>query len=109
MGKGDIVNKEYALEMFSNIASNAVKIFEKHSQENNTDICLEIEEGKVNISDERLKEIVTQRFGIEAIRIGAVIKERQNAILKELKMVDGASIRQIARVTGLSQMRVWKA
>jgi putative transposase len=109
MGKGHIVDRGYVLEMFSNIASDAIKLFEKYSQEKNTDICLEIEEGKANISDERLREIVTQRFGIEAIRISFDNRERQDAILKELKMIDGASIRQIARITGLSPKRVWKA
>lgn len=98
-----------SLEMFSNIAGNAIELFKKYSREKNTDICLEIEEDKVNISDEKLREIIMQRFGIEGIKIGSKISERQDAILKELKMIDGASIRQIARVTGLSQKRVWKA
>jgi hypothetical protein len=87
----------------------AIKLFEKYSREKNADICLEIEEGKANISDERLREIITQRFGIKALRIGFEIRERQDAILKEVKMIVGASIRQIARITGLSQKRVWKA
>ena len=109
MDKSHIVDRGYVFEMFSNIAGDASKLFEKYSREKNADICLEIEEGKANISDERLKEIITQRFGIETIRIGFEIRERQDAILKEVKMIDGASIRQIARITGLSQKRVWKA
>jgi len=34
------------------------------------------------------------------------IRQRQDMILKGIKMLEGISIRQIARITGLSQMRV---
>ncbi len=109
MGRGNIIDKEYVLRMFKNIPGEAIELFNKYSRELNADSCLELEENKVVISDDRLREAIKLLFGIEAIRIGNEPKERQDLIFKKLKHLNGVSIRQIARITGVSQTRIWKA
>ena len=64
---------------------------------------------KVNVSDDTLRQKVRQQFGLDAIKIGNEMREKQDHILRVLKGIDGTNIRQIARITGLSPTRVWKA
>ena len=106
--RGHVVNKEYALNMFSAQPNEAVERFAQLTRETNGDVCLEIPQTKVNMSDDELRQVVRRQFGIDAMNICHEIRERQDDILRKLKEVDGVSIRQIARITGLSSTRVWK-
>lgn len=109
MGQGHIVDKEYVLDMFSDVSGEAKERFDKFLREPNAEVCLEVEENKLNISDERLKDIIKEQFGIDSIRLVIEERTKQEEILKELKKLKGISIRQIARTTGVSQTRIWKA
>ena len=104
-----VIDKKYALDMFSDKPDEAVERFAKFLQEMNSDVCLEIPEIKVNVSDDNLREMVRHQFGVDAIKICNEKREKQEQILRIMKRVDGANIRQIARITGVSPTRVWKA
>lgn len=104
-----IIDKKYVLDMFSDKPDEAVRQFTKFLRETNSDVCMEIPEIKVNVNDDKLREMIRQQFGIDAIKICNEKKEKQERILRIMKEVDGASIRQIARITGVSPTRVWKA
>jgi len=104
-----IVDKEYALNMFSDKSSEAVVRFTEFIREANGDVCLEIPGIKVNVSDDHLRQMVRQEFGIDAIKICKEKKEKQDDILKAMKKKIGTNMRQIARITGLSVTRIWKA
>ena len=73
------------------------------------EICLDVEEGQSAISDEKLKEKIREKFGIDAIRISNEESGKQQAILRELKQLKGVSVRQIERATGLPRMKIWRA
>jgi len=98
-GRNDVIDREYVLTMFSNTFIESIKLFDKCSRENNNDSCLEIEEGKITMSDECLRDIIKKKMGIETAKIGDKVQQRQDMILKDIKMLDGISIRQIARIT----------
>ena len=104
-----IVDKAYVLNMFSDNPNEAIGRFGQFLRETNSDVCLEIPEVKVNVSDDILRQRVRQQFGIDAIKICNEMREKQDHILRILKGIDGTNIRQIARITGLSSTRVWKA
>ncbi|HEY3424780.1 MAG TPA: transposase [Negativicutes bacterium] len=104
-----IVDTEYALHMFSDKPDEAVSRFQQFSREMNGDACLEIPKTKVNVSDDDLRQMVRQQFGIDTMKICNEMREKQNDMLRVMKEVDGTNIRQIARITGLSLTRVWKA
>lgn len=109
MDRGQIINKEYALKMFSDKPAEAIERFAQFLRETNGDNCLEISESKANVSDDALRQMVRQQFGIDAIKISDEIREKQEHILRAMKKVDGSTIRQIARITGLSLTRTWKS
>jgi hypothetical protein len=73
--------------------------FVKFLREANEDICLEIPRIKANVSDDDLRQIVRQEFGIDAVKICNETREKQDAILKVMKEVVGTNIRQLARIT----------
>lgn len=104
-----IVDTDYALNIFSDKHDEAVGRFVQFSKEPNGDICLEIQKNKVNVSDDDLRQLIKQQFSIDAIKISNKMKEQQNEILRVIKAIDGTSIRQIARITGLSSTRIWKS
>lgn len=107
--RAQIVDKAYALKMFSDKPNEAIGRFVQFSRETNSDVCLEIPEIKVNISDDNLRQMVRHQFGVDAIKICNEMREKQDHILRAMKGIDGANIRQIARITGMSPTRVWKA
>ncbi len=95
------IDKSFALKLFSNERKNALKSFREFHQELNKDNCLDIEEPQK--SDEKVKEIIKSRFGIDPVTINEEEKSRQIAILSELKSINGISGRQISRITGVSR------
>ena len=106
---GRLVDTYYALTLFAAKTDEAIRRFVQFSSEPNNDVCLEVQDIRVKISDENLRQMVRQQFGLEAIKICQETKDKQDEILRAMKSVDGASIRQIARITGLAASRVWKA
>lgn len=64
-----------------------------------------------DIFNEALRQFENFRERILQMCVNLIIEERarQVEILKELKKLEGISIRQIARTTGISQTKVWKA
>lgn len=103
-----IVDKAYALNMFSDQSDEAKGRFVQFLRETNSDVCLEIPEAKTNVDDDTLRQRVRQQIGIDAIAIGNEEREKQDHILRKLEGMDDTNIRQIARITGLSSTRVWK-
>jgi len=59
--------------------------FVKFLREANEDICLEIPRIKANVSDDDLRQMVRQEFGIDAVKICNEPREKQDAILKVMK------------------------
>jgi hypothetical protein len=109
IGESGIVEREFTLKMFSDRPGETIKMFEKYSREESKESCLEIEEPKVLTSDDDLRKIVRQQFGTEAIDVCNQAREKQDSIVQKMRKINGVNIRQIARVTGLSQTRVWRA
>lgn len=107
--RAQIVDRKYALNMFSDKYDEAIARFSQYLREINNDVCLEIPAIRVHVSDDHLRKMVGQQFGIDAIKICNESREKQDDILRGLKGIDGAQIRQIARITGLPATRVWKA
>lgn len=106
---GCIIDTDYALNMFSDTSEIALQKFEEFNKQRNDEVCLEVEEDKPIVNDEELKKMIRENFAIDAIRIITEENIRQKEILRELKHLEGVSIRQIARITGVSQTRVWRA
>lgn len=97
-----ITDINFALEMFSDDKMKAIKLFKKHSKEENEDVCLEYEE-KIRISDDDVR-VYLNSYGIsnkeELIQLD---KDKRNKILYQIKSINGVTIRQLSRITGISK------
>ncbi|WP_186576067.1 transposase [Aquibacillus kalidii] len=97
-----IVDIDLALTLFSSDNDKSLQFFKEYMQQSNNDICLESHK-KVAIPDaDVIKHI--EKLGIEKIStLQQLNKKSRDALLAELKKLDGVTIRQLSRVTGISK------
>ncbi len=103
-----IIDRDYVLKMFADNLTDAVKYFDEHVRKSAEDGCLDNIEQPAKISDSVIKTMIRQKFGVEATDVGAMERDKQDDVVRELKKIKCVKIRQIARLTGLSPVRVWR-
>jgi len=102
MGSPYIADVDFALGIFSADRAKAIELFMKHSEENTDVKCLEIEENSGLSDDEVL--IYMKQLGVQtASQLQRLEREKRDGILKTIKGLEGVSIRQLARITGISK------
>jgi putative transposase len=100
--KETITDVNTALEMFSSDRIKAVEQFQKYMNEPNEDKCLEYEE-KRKITDNEVKIYLTE-LGVSNISdLQQSEKNKRNEIIKSMKSIEGITIRQLSRRTGISK------
>lgn len=100
--KSGIVDIEFVLDIFSINDEKTLELFKEFNLEENQDACLEIKE-KQKISDNEIMIYMAQQ-GIDNInKFQQLEKSKKIALLSDLKSVDGISVRQLARITGVSK------
>ncbi|WP_223701223.1 transposase [Sutcliffiella deserti] len=98
-----IVDTEEVLQLFSPNRKTAMEIYITYMQQSNEDQCLE-DYGKIRRSDSEIIALLTDYLGIPNIStLQKTEKDKRDAALAELKQVNGVTIRQLARITGLSR------
>ncbi|WHH56948.1 transposase [Petroclostridium sp. X23] len=104
-----IVDTEFFLGMLSENKDTAIKKYSQYMNVPNDDKCLEIDE-RVKLTDEKARDIIRQIGNLTNILdIQKLDMEKRNSILKKAKEVEGMSILQICRVTGISRSAIRKA
>lgn len=74
-----------------------------YSNEENKDRCLEYSEN-IKIDDNEAREIIKKIIDVKNINeIQSFEKAKRDNIIKNLKLIDGLSIRQLARITGITK------
>ena len=102
IGRSRIINTDFVLEIFSGNREKAINLFIEHSNEQNEDKCLDYDE-KMRLTDNDVKEQF-RKLGIENIsELQRLEKSKRNAVIKELKSIEGVTIRQLSRITGISK------
>jgi REP element-mobilizing transposase RayT len=99
----------FILGLFANNEIEAVKRFEQHMKLEHQDICLD-DNIKLRLSDIKLAAEIGAILNGEPVNVLQTMeKKKRNETLKRIKSIEGATHRQIARVTGVSQSIVFKA
>lgn len=106
--KQNIVDAEFILKLFAAEEQIAKKEFEKYMNEVNEDKCLDYEE-RHRISDDEIIQLIGEKYGVQKGRFHLLERNEKNKIIKDLKEINGGTIRQIARITGVSKYMVEKA
>lgn len=100
--ESEIVDKEFTLKMFSCDIKKALELFSKFNYQKNCDTCLE-DEDKIWVSDSELKERLKGLGVVNIIDFRELEKGKRNELIRKLKSIEGATTRQISRVTGVSK------
>ncbi|MDW7650712.1 MAG: transposase [Bacillota bacterium] len=99
-----IVDTGFVLAMFTENISQALKQFNQFINRSSDEKCLEYED-KVSLSDMELIEYIND-LGLKSEEIRNLPNSDRDAIIRKLKTLDGITIRQIAKITGLSKSMV---
>jgi len=97
-----IVDYAFALEIIGESS------FESFMNEKRDDMCLELAEPGDYLSDEELASMLEELFKIKAIKIQNEPKENRDIILTAAMRIQGVSMRQLSRVTGVSINMIWR-
>ena len=108
IGEQDIVDTDFILGLFAAEEDSARARFITYMSEMTQDACLDYEE-KRRITDEEIIKIIKEQYKIEKGMFHLMDRKKLDAVLKSLKSINGVTIRQIVRVTGVSKFIVEKA
>lgn len=105
----DITDCTFILGILSNDSEKSKQNFKKFMEVECSDKCLE-DCVQLRLSDEDLKkEIEALLEAREVFTLRQIGNQERDAILGKMKAINGATQRQIARVTGLSPSLVFRA
>lgn len=98
------------LKMFSPDLAMARKNFKEFNEKRNQDKCLDIAEPKLRLTDEEARIEIKKRLGrIEIAQVKSLPKEERNQVFKSVKGIKGLSMRQAARIFGVSLSLIFRA
>ncbi|MFD2214959.1 transposase [Metabacillus endolithicus] len=100
--KSDIVDIDYGLELFSNIRNDAIKLYKEYMGQPNDDECLD-DHVRIRVTDSEVKDYLSEMGITHVSLLQQMDKEKRDLILSRLKEMNGVSIRQLSRVTGVSR------
>ncbi|PGT89040.1 MULTISPECIES: transposase [Bacillaceae] len=106
----DLLECNYILRMFSPNCSIAQSRFKEFNELQNTDKCLEdYDDIKRRLTDEEARiEIKKCLASYEVPQVKSLPSEQRNQILRKVKNIEGLSLRQAARILGVSPNLLFK-
>ncbi len=102
INKSIIIDTDYMFDMFSQDRKEAIKLFTVYTNMQNDDQCLDDNE-KLKVSDSEIRAILLQKSISDTIQLIQLNKQKRNEIIKALKSIEGVTIRQLSRITGISK------
>ncbi len=102
MKNATITDINFALDFFSSDRLKAIKLFEEFTNEKNEDKCLDYEE-KLRLKDDEVRGYLAINGIKNKDEINQLDKSKRNKIISKIKSIDGVTIRQLSRITGLSK------
>lgn len=101
---------EIVLKMFSSDMATAIKKFREFNERKNNDICLEDTVHERRITDEEARLEIKKILGvIEIAQVKSLPKKERSELLRKVKGIKGVSLRQAARILGVSLSLIYKA
>ena len=103
-----ILDIDFALDICSADRVKAIEIFKQFSNEESNDECLEYKDN-ISLSDKDILEHLN-KLGVETIsELQGLEREHRNSIIKSIKSINGVSLRQLSRITGISKSVIDRA
>ena len=100
--KRKIINTEEALKRFTSERSPAKELFLSFMNQSNNDQCLE-HTTPIKISDNEIRSYLKKLGVANSSTLQRMETTKRNEIIAKLKRLEGVSLRQLSRVTGISK------
>jgi putative transposase len=105
-----MLDSHLILKMFSNNIFTARGRFKEFNERRNDDKCLDASEKQRRLSDEQARLEIKKRLGmVEIAQVKSLPKVKRNELLKKVKEIEGLSLRQAARILGVSLNLIFRA
>ncbi|MCC3648470.1 transposase [Cytobacillus oceanisediminis] len=105
-----LLDSDYVLKMFSDDIRVARKKFKEFNEARNNDKCLEDQVNQNRLTDIEARLEIKKLLGaMEIAQVKSLPKAKRNEVLQKVKGIDGLSLRQAARIFGVSLNLVFKA
>lgn len=108
VGKVKIVDIDLGLQLFSSDRKKAIQLFTAYMNEVNNDQCLD-DQAKVRMSDSEVREYLYELGITNSSMLQNMEKGNRDATLAKLKKLNGVTIGQLSRVTGISKSVIQRA
>ena len=95
--------------MFHQDKDQAIEEFIKFHYQPNDDKCLDITEKRETFSDKTIRELVSKKYHLELATLSNTKPKTQKKVLTYLKGLNSCSLRQLARLTGLTVNQIVRA
>lgn len=100
--KPSLVDSDFCLDSFSKHRDKAIELFIEFMNEETKDECLDFE-NYVRLTDDQVKNMIKEKGISNISELQTFERKKRNHILKELKSINGISLRQLSRITGISR------
>ena len=97
-----IVDIDYGLDLFSSDRRKAIKLYIEYMQQQNNDQCLEVYMN-VKKTDQEIREYLYTLGIANTSQLQQLNRMHRDEILAKVKSLNGVSIRQLSRITGISK------
>ncbi|WP_453993335.1 REP-associated tyrosine transposase [Bacillus nitroreducens] len=105
-----LLDDQFLLKMFEPDLKLAQKQFRDFNETPNNDECLGVTEADVRLTDEEARLKIKELLGnLEIPHVKSLPKEQRKLILQKVKEIRGISMRQAARILGISLNLVFRA
>ncbi|MFE8700858.1 transposase [Cytobacillus sp. FJAT-54145] len=106
--KDTFVDIDLGLSLFSQYQNTAIQLFKEYMVKSNNDQCLD-DKLKERMSDSEVREHM-HKIGISNISVLQQLdKDKRDVALARLKELEGVSLRQLSRITGISKSVIHRA
>ena len=104
------MRKQSILKKLSTDITNAKQLFQEFNERKNNDQYLEDKIGEKRLSDDEARLEIKELLGtIEIAQVKSLPRIKRNEVLRKVRCTNGLSLRQAARILGVSHNLIFKA
>ena len=106
----NLLDADFVFRLISTDLSTAKARFHIFNERKNDDQCLDVRANARRLSDEEARQKIKQLLGtLEIAQVKSLPRSKRNEILRKVKVIEGLSQRQAARILGVSPLLIGKA
>ena len=107
---GKLLDVDFILKKIAPDRTMAKEQFKEFNERQNSDECLEDSVHDKRLSDDEARVVIKKMLGkVEMAQVKSLPKTIRNEVLRKVKCIKGVSLRQAARILGVSLKLIFKA